>query len=75
MMHPTDTKAPRLLVLSASDVEALLPMADAIDVMDEALRALARNEAYNPLRFTVRSPDGRARCGAEDRSRSWRTSR
>ncbi len=46
-----------LLVLSAADVVALLPMDDAIGVMVEALEALARGEVHNPLRSIVRAPD------------------
>ncbi len=47
-----------LLVLSERDVHALLPMADCIAVMKEALSALARGDAYQPLRMVMRTPDG-----------------
>jgi len=44
-------------VLDEHDVRRLLPMADCIDLMAEALAALARGEVYNPLRFVIR-PEG-----------------
>ncbi len=43
-------------VLDEHDVRQLLPMAECIDVMAEALAALARGEVHNPLRFVVRPP-------------------
>lgn len=46
-----------LVVLSHEDVEALLPMAECIDLMSEALSALQRGEVFNPLRFVSRPPD------------------
>jgi ornithine cyclodeaminase len=58
IVTPVASHAGRLLVLAAADVEALLPMGDAIEVMGDALRALARGEAHNPLRFVVRPPAG-----------------
>jgi ornithine cyclodeaminase len=45
-----------IVVLSHDDVVALLPMADCIDLMSDALSALARGEVTNPLRSVVR-PD------------------
>jgi ornithine cyclodeaminase/alanine dehydrogenase-like protein (mu-crystallin family) len=44
-------------ILSERDVHRLLPAAECIEQMAEALAALARNELYNPLRFVVRPPD------------------
>ncbi|HET7137729.1 MAG TPA: ornithine cyclodeaminase family protein [Gaiellaceae bacterium] len=44
-------------VLDEHDVRRLLPMADCIDLMGDALGALARGEAFNPLRFVSRPPD------------------
>jgi alanine dehydrogenase len=38
------------LLLNRDDVEALLPMDECIEVVDDALRALARGEAVQPLR-------------------------
>lgn len=43
-------------VLDEHDVRRLLPMAECIDVMAEALASLARGEVHNPLRFVVRPP-------------------
>lgn len=64
------------LVLSPADVRRLLPMGTCIDLMEEALGALARGAAENPLRWGMRLPDSnrllgmmpgwlRAREGAE----------
>lgn len=46
----------KVLVLSDHEVEALLPMAQCIEVMAEALAALARGEVHNPLRQAIRAP-------------------
>ncbi len=43
-------------VLTHAEVERLLPMGECIDVMADALAALARDELHNPLRFVVRPP-------------------
>jgi len=43
-------------VLDEHDVRRLLPMAECIDVMADALASLARGEVHNPLRFVVRPP-------------------
>jgi ornithine cyclodeaminase len=45
----------KLLVLSEHDVHELLPMAECIPVMEEALVALARGEVHNPLRQAIRA--------------------
>jgi ornithine cyclodeaminase len=45
-------------VLSAEDVENLLPMRDCIQVMHDALAALANGKALVPLRMVMRMPDG-----------------
>jgi ornithine cyclodeaminase len=47
----------KVRVLDEHDVRRLLPMTDCIDLMAEALGSLARNEAFNPLRFVTRPPD------------------
>ncbi|MDQ3876542.1 MAG: ornithine cyclodeaminase family protein [Actinomycetota bacterium] len=52
-----------LLVLDEAEVEALLPLTECIDVMADALAALARGEVHNPLRFVTRSPDGASFMG------------
>jgi len=44
-------------VLDEHAVRRLLPMADCIEAMDEALRSLARGEVYNPLRPVFRPPN------------------
>ena len=43
-------------VIDEHDVRRLLPMGECIDVMAEALAALARGEVHNPLRFVVCPP-------------------
>ena len=48
-----------LLILTQAEVEALLPMGECIDVMADALAALARGETHQPLRMIVR-PAGAA---------------
>lgn len=45
-----------MLVLSQAEVEALLPVAECIEPMARALAALARGEAFQPLRTIVRPP-------------------
>ncbi len=47
----------RVLVLSEHDVHELLTMRECIGVMEDALRALARGEVFNPLRMKVMAPD------------------
>src|ERR1700680_750560 len=46
----------KLLVVTHSEVEQLLPMDQGIAVMEEALIALARGQAHQPLR-TIFKPD------------------
>ncbi len=46
----------KVLVLSEHDVERLLSMEACIDVMTDALAALARGEVHNPLRQAIRAP-------------------
>lgn len=52
-----------ILVLSAGDVERLLPMSECIPLMSEALAALARGEVANPLRSVVRPPKAKHLLG------------
>lgn len=54
---------PPLLALSRAEVEALLPMAECVDLMAEALAALARGEAVQPLRSVLRPPGGAGLLG------------
>jgi ornithine cyclodeaminase len=46
----------QVLILSEHDVQQLLPMDRCIEVMAEALTALARGEVHNPLRQAIRAP-------------------
>ena len=45
-----------ILVLTQGDVEMLLPMDECIQVMSEAMAALAREQAFQPVRMMVRPP-------------------
>jgi ornithine cyclodeaminase/alanine dehydrogenase-like protein (mu-crystallin family) len=47
----------RVLILSEAEVRALLPMGECIEVMEDALSALARGEVTQPLR-TKLMPEG-----------------
>ncbi len=47
----------KLLVLNQLDVEHLLPMPDCIEVMTQALIALAKGQVHLPLRMVVRPPE------------------
>jgi len=47
----------KVLILTQTEVEDLLPMDECIPVMREALTALARGRAYQPLRMVVRPPE------------------
>ena len=46
----------KVLVLSEHDVKELLPMERCIEVMADALAALAQGEVHNPLRQAIRAP-------------------
>lgn len=46
----------KVLVLSEEDVHELLTMPECIEVMEDALTALARGEVHNPLRQAIRAP-------------------
>ncbi len=46
----------KILILSHAQVEQLLPMAECIAVMEDALGALARGEMHQPLRQVVHPP-------------------
>jgi ornithine cyclodeaminase len=52
-----------VLVLSDADVRALLPMDECIEAMDGVLRALARGELHQPLRFITRPADAASLMG------------
>jgi len=45
-------------ILDAAEVRRLLPMAECVEVVEEALKTLARGDAVLPLRPIVKLPDG-----------------
>ena len=47
----------KILVLTHSEVEQLLPMSECITVMEDALASLSRGEMHQPLRTVVKPPD------------------
>jgi ornithine cyclodeaminase len=53
----------KIVVLNHKEVVELLPMADCITVMAEALAALARGQVHQPLRMVVRPPDATGLMG------------
>ena len=53
-----------VLILSQSVIRRVLPVAECIDVMAEALRALARGEAHQPLRSVMWLPGNVAALAA-----------
>lgn len=52
-----------MLVLNSKQVGQLLPMAECIELMADALGSLARGEVYQPLRTIVRPPEARGLLG------------
>ena len=54
--HRASRRLMKVLVLSEHDVEHLLTMEACIEVMEDALAALARGEVHNPLRQAIRAP-------------------
>jgi ornithine cyclodeaminase len=52
-----------VLVVSEHDVRRLLSMDECIEAMDNVLRALARGELYQPLRFMTRPPGAESLMG------------
>jgi ornithine cyclodeaminase len=53
----------KILVLDSRQIRELLPMAECIELMADALSALARGEVFQPLRTIVRPPDARGLLG------------
>jgi ornithine cyclodeaminase len=53
----------KIVVLNHKEVEELLPMADCIEVMADALSALTRGQVHQPLRTIVRPPDASGLMG------------
>jgi ornithine cyclodeaminase/alanine dehydrogenase-like protein (mu-crystallin family) len=47
----------RIVILSRAEVERLLPMAECVEVMAEALAALSGGQMHQPLRMVVRPPE------------------
>src|SRR5678810_525184 len=53
----------KILVLDNRAIRELLPMTECIELMADALSALARGEVYQPLRTIVRPPEARGLLG------------
>jgi ornithine cyclodeaminase len=47
----------KILILDSRQVRELLPMPECIELMADALAALARGEVFQPLRTIARPPD------------------
>ncbi len=47
----------KILILSSTQIRELLPMPECIELMADALSALARGEVFQPLRTITRPPD------------------
>src|SRR3954449_8592918 len=58
-----DGRGMSVRVLSEHDVRRLLPVAECIEPVAEALAALARDELFNPLRSVVLPPGAEAFMG------------
>ena len=53
----------KILVLDSQQIRELLPMTECIELMADALAALARGEVYQPLRMIVRPPEAKGLLG------------
>ena len=53
----------KILVLDNRQIRDLLPMTECIELMADALAALARGEVYQPLRTIIRPPEARGLLG------------
>ena len=53
----------KILVLDSQQIRELLPMRDCIELMADALSALARGEVFQPLRTIIRPPEARGLLG------------
>ena len=53
----------KILILDSPQIRELLPMADCIELMSDALSALARDEVHQPLRTIVRPPNAAGLLG------------
>jgi ornithine cyclodeaminase len=53
----------KILILDSAQIRELLPMSECIELMADALAALARGEVFQPLRTITRPPDARGLLG------------
>src|ERR1044071_6221483 len=53
----------KILILDSRQIRELLRMEDCIELMADALAALARGEVFQPLRTIARPPDARGLLG------------
>ena len=53
----------KILILDSAQIRELLPMAPCIELMSDALSALARDEVHQPLRTIIRPPNARGLLG------------
>jgi ornithine cyclodeaminase len=53
----------KILILDSPQIRELLPMTDCIELMADALSALARDEVHQPLRTIIRPPNARGFLG------------
>lgn len=60
----------KILILDSRQVRELLPMRECIQLMADALSALARGEVFQPLRTITRPPDARGLLGLMSAYRS-----
>ena len=53
----------KILILDTRQIKQLLSIVDCIELMSDALSALARDEVYQPLRTIIRPPNARGLLG------------
>lgn len=53
----------KVLILDNNQIKELLPMTECIELMADALAALARGEVFQPLRTIIRPPEARGLLG------------
>jgi ornithine cyclodeaminase len=53
----------KILILDSPQIRELLPMTDCIELMADALSALARDQVHQPLRTIIRPPNARGFLG------------
>lgn len=63
MSEASASPVPPVLFLGQKEVARLLSVAECIDVMSDAMAALARGEVHQPLRQIVRPPDAKGLLG------------